>query len=95
MKDFFKVEELRKRVGLSNSQFDEELIETQNAAINDLKLSGIKEEAIVASDPTVCQAVTAYVRANFRINEKSEKFERAYEKLRHKMSVSKNYTKKE
>lgn len=93
MDEVLKVNELRKRVGLSNEQFDEELKEVQNAAINDLELSGIKKSAIVASDPTICQAITAYVRANFRINEKSEKFERAYEKLRHKMSVSKKYKK--
>ena len=86
------VEELRKRVGLSNTNFDEELKEVENAAIDDLVMSGIKKGNIVASDSTICQAITAYVRANFRNNASSDKYQKAYERLRYKMSVSSKYT---
>ena len=85
------IEELRKRVGLSNTNFDEELREVELAAIEDLKISGIHEGNIVASDPVVCQAITAYVRANFRNNKQSEKYQKTYERIRHKMSVSSSY----
>lgn len=85
------VEELRKRVGLSNPNFDEELKEVELAAIEDLKMSGIHESNIVASNPVVCQAITAYVRANFRNNKQSDKYQKSYERLRHKMSVSSKY----
>ncbi len=86
------VEELRKRVGLSNTNFDEELKEVEKAAIDDLIMSGIKKGNIVASDSTICQAITAYVRANFRNNASSDKYQKAYERLRYKMSVSSKYT---
>ena len=85
------VEELRKRVGLSNSSFDEELKEVDLAAIEDLKMSGIHESNIVASNTVVCQAITAYVRANFRNNKQSDKYQKSYERLRYKMSVSSKY----
>ena len=85
------VEELRKRVGLSNSSFDEELKEVELAAIEDLKMSGIHESNIVASNTVVCQAITAYVRANFRNNKQSDKYQKSYERLRYKMSVSSKY----
>lgn len=85
------VEELRKRVGLSNSSFDEELKEVELAAIEDLKMSGIHESNIVASNTLVCQAITAYVRANFRNNKQSDKYQKSYERLRYKMSVSSKY----
>ncbi len=85
------VEELRKRVGLSNASFDEELKEVELAAIEDLKMSGIHEGNIVASNPVVCQAITAYVRANFRNNKQSDKYQKSYERLRYKMSVSSKY----
>lgn len=85
------VEELRKRVGLSNSSFDEELKEVELAAIEDLKMSGIHESNIVASNTVACQAITAYVRANFRNNKQSDKYQKSYERLRYKMSVSSKY----
>ena len=85
------VNELRKRVGLSNDSFDEELQEVEKAAIDDLKMSGIHEANIVASDSVICQAITAYVRANFRNNKQSEKYQKAYERLRYKMCVSSKY----
>lgn len=85
------VEELRKRVGLSNTKFDEELKEVELAAIDDLKMSGIHAGNIVASDSTICQAITAYVRANFRNDKQSEKYQKSYERLRYKMSVSSKY----
>lgn len=61
-----EVDELRKRIGLSNKNFDDELKETELSAILDLKLAGIHENNIVASDPLICQAITAYVRAKDR-----------------------------
>lgn len=85
------VAELRKRVGLSNTNFDEELKEVELAAIDDLKMSGIHESNIVASDPVVCQAITAYVRANFRNNTSSDKYQKSYERLRYKMCLSSKY----
>ena len=85
------LEEFRKRVGLSNSSFDEELKEVELAAIEDLKMSGIHESNIVASNTVVCQAITAYVRANFRNNKQSDKYQKSYERLRYKMSVSSKY----
>ena len=57
-----EVSELRKRVGLSNTSFDEELKEVESAAIDDLIMSGINKANIVASDSTVCQAITAYMK---------------------------------
>lgn len=88
-----EVDELRKRIGLSNKSFDNELKEVEQAAIDDLIMSGIHKSRIVASDSTVCQAITAYVRANFRNDKQSEKYQKVYERLRHKMSVTSKYKK--
>lgn len=64
--DIIKIENLRKSVGLTISEFDDELKELGNSAIKKLILSGIHFSRIKKEDDYIKQTIVAYIRANYR-----------------------------
>lgn len=61
------------------------------AAKADMLLNGITKND--DTDPLIIQAIKYYARANFALdNKESEKFRNAYENLRDKLSLTKEYT---
>lgn len=62
----FKNEELRKIVGLTIDEFDDELIRLGNTAIKKLILSGVNSSRIKAKDSYIEQTISAYIRGNYR-----------------------------
>ena len=66
----FKNEELRKIVGLTIDEFDDELIRLGNAAIKKLILSVVNSSRIVAKDSYIEQTISAYIRGNYRYTDK-------------------------
>lgn len=64
--DIIQIENLRKSVGLTISEFDDELKELGNSAIKKLILSGIHFSRIKKDDDYIKQTIVAYIRANYR-----------------------------
>ena len=66
----FKDDELRKIVGLTIDEFDDELKRLGNAAIKKLILSGVSSSKIKAKDSYIEQTISAYIRGNYRYTDK-------------------------
>lgn len=60
---------LRKSVGLTIDEFDDELKGLGNSAIKKLILSGIHSSRIKKNDDYIKQTIVAYIRANYRYTE--------------------------
>ena len=60
---------LRKSVGLTIDEFDDELKGLGNSAIKKLILSGIHSSRIKENDDYIKQTIVAYIRANYRYTE--------------------------
>lgn len=72
------------------NNLDDEIIQTAAACLLDLKNSGIVQ--IEEDDPLIQQAVKLYLKAQFGYDDKSEKWEAAYERLKAALSLSFDYT---
>ncbi|MCI8396836.1 MAG: hypothetical protein HFJ52_04090 [Clostridia bacterium] len=94
-KNILTKEALRKSVGMSTSEFDEELQELEAAAIQKMELSGINPEKIVKDDNLVVTTIKAYVKANFRFADinLSAKFQEIFEENKNYMRSTSEYTK--
>ena len=62
-------DELRKSVGLTIQDFDDELEELELAGISKLVLSGILPSKIKVEDKLITTTILTYVKANFRFTE--------------------------
>lgn len=88
------IEELRKCVGLTISEFDEDLKSLRGAAIKKLELSGIVISKIKKEDSLIVETIKAYVRGNYRYTKQdiAEKFLAVFEENKNFMSSTKEYT---
>ena len=67
------LESIKKSLRISGAIFDTEIQELMNAALADMKLSGISCQNV--QDPLIRRAVTIYCKANFGLDNKdSEKY---------------------
>lgn len=87
-------EELRKIVGLTIEDFDEELKMLGNAAIKKLVLSGVLQEKIKKEDSYIKQTITTYIRGNFRYTDAdiAEENRLIFEENKNFMSLMNEYT---
>lgn len=94
-KNILAKEELRKSVGMSTGEFDEELQELEATAIQKMKLSGINSSKIVKEDKLIVTTIKAYVKANFRFADinLSTKFQEIFEDNKNYMRSTSEYTK--
>lgn len=72
------------------SNLDDEVKQTIAACMLDLKNSGIVN--FNSEDPLLQQAAKLYLKAHFGYDDKSEKWEAAYEHLKAALSLSSDYT---
>lgn len=72
------------------SNLDDEVIQTTAACLLDLKNSGIVN--IAKDDPLIQQAAKLYLKAQFGYDDKSEKWQAAYEHLKAALSLCRDYT---
>ena len=72
------------------SNLDGEVKQTVAACMLDLKNAGIVN--FNAKDPLLQQAAKLYLKAQFGYDDKSEKWEAAYEHLKAALSLSSDYT---
>ena len=94
--NIFKNEELRKIVGLTIDEFDDELKRLGDAAIKKLILSGVNSSMIKAKDAYIEQTLSAYIRGNFRYTDKeiAQENRQIFEENKNFMSSLSEYTTK-
>ena len=84
------VDQIRMALRNKNKVFDElEIMPIIKACKIDLSMAGVVY--INEEDPMFIRAATLYAKANFGFFEDSEKYDRAYEKLKHSMALSSDY----
>lgn len=78
---------------INNTAFDEEIQDLINAAIQDLRLSGVSQSAAEDyTDPLIKRAITTYVKANFGFdNPDSEKLQQSYNMIKQHLALSSEY----
>ena len=83
------LEEVKLRIRVKNSKFDEgEIQPLIDACKQDMKRVGITK---TETDPLVKQAIRFYCKANFGFSEDSERYQAAYDALRDSMALSGDY----
>lgn len=82
---------VRKALRQKSSTFDDEIEALIQAALLDLKGSGVTN--LDTTDPLIQRAVILYARANFGMGDPADRkeYERSYDKLKLHLSVSKDY----
>ena len=83
--------EAKKWIRKSVSNLDTEIQQTVAACMLDLKNAGVAN--FREDDPLLQQAAKLYLKAHFGYDDKSEKWEAAYERLKAALSLSGEYTK--
>lgn len=87
-------DELRKSVGLTIQDFDDELEQLELAGISKLVLSGILPSKIKAEDKLITTTILTYVKANFRFTEANlaERYQQVFEENKNFMRSTSEYT---
>ena len=87
-------EKLRKSVGLTIQDFDDELEELESAGIKKLILSGILPSKIKEEDKLIATTILTYVKANFRFTEANlaERYQQVFEENKNFMRSTSEYT---
>lgn len=80
---------VRLSLRIKNTAYDDEIQSIIDACENDLMIAGVKR--LDQSDPLIKRAHVLYAKANFGFSDNSEKFQKAYDKLRNSLSLSKYY----
>lgn len=80
----------RKWVRRSTSTLDDEIKQTVAACMLDMKNAGIVN--IDGEDPLIQQAAKLYLKAHFGYDDKPEKWEQAYDRLKTSLSLNSDYT---
>ena len=84
------LESIKKSLRISGAIFDTEIQELMNAALADMKLSGISCQNV--QDPLIRRAVTIYCKANFGLDNKdSEKYQKSYDMLKNHLCLAGDY----
>lgn len=88
------IEELRKCVGLTNKEFDEDLKSLGNSAIKKLKISGIVDSKIAKGDCLIVETIKSYIRGSYRYTKPdiAQKFLNVFEENKNFMRSTKEYT---
>lgn len=79
-------------MGISTSAFDTELDILIDACREELRLAGVESSD---SSPLFVQANIFYCKAYFRNDDRSERYQKAFEKVRDAMSLSGEYNGKQ
>lgn len=81
---------VKKSLRISGIIFDDEIQDVINAALMDLKISGVINQN--QEDPLIIRAVITYAKANFGLDNKdSEKHGKAYEMIKTHLALSSEY----
>lgn len=83
------IKEARIWIRKGSEIFDDEIKQTMDAGILDLKNAGVKK--IDIEDPLIKQALKLYLKSHFGYEKESEKFENSYTHLKISLSLSGDY----
>ena len=83
------LEDVKRELRITNTAYDMEVLDLIEAAKLDLKIPQINELKILESDPLIKRAIILYCKANFGLDNKdSEKYQKSYDNLVEKLSLS-------
>lgn len=83
------LEDVKRELRITNTAYDREVLDLIEAAKLDLKIPQINELKILENDPLVQRAIILYCKANFGLDNKdSEKYQKSYDNLVEKLSLS-------
>ncbi len=83
------LEDVKRELRISNSEYDSEVEELIQSAMADMMIPQIDVDKITGDDPLIKRAVILYCKAHFGLDNKdSEKYMRSYEILLEKLSLS-------
>jgi len=86
------LEKIKLALRVDDDSLDEDIQDTIDAAVSDLKLSGIIESKIVETDPLIIRAVKTFCKAEFSSDDKeSTKYKESYDMLKIHLSLSIDY----
>ncbi len=86
------LESVKRELRVKNTAFDSEIQSLIDASLLDLKIPQIARNKITESDPLIKRAIILYCKANFGLeNPDSEKYQKAYDNLVQKLSLSLMY----
>ncbi len=85
------LDKIRRKLRISDRDFDDEIIELIDSCKEDLKLAGIVN--IDEANPLIERAISTYCKANFGIdNPDFEKYTESYNMLKNNLAISKDFT---
>ena len=80
------------RIAATTTDFDTEIQDLINAAIEDLKMAGVATDKAVDTDPLIKRAITVYCKSHFGYdNPDASRFWRSYESLKMHLTLSADY----
>lgn len=82
--------DLKKILGLNNTEFDTIVTNLMNSAIADMKSVGIAESKVVDTDPLIRTAIITYVKAHFD-ESKRESLQESYDMQKDKLRKTSEY----
>lgn len=88
------IDDVKDALRVSGSAMNTEITDLINAAVADLKLSGVlTAKAESTTDPLIRRAVVVYAKANFGYdNGEADRFQSAYDMLKRHLLLSQEYT---
>lgn len=94
--NILNIQDLRDAVGLTITDFDNELKQLEASAIKQLELCGISTSKIIKDDNFIVTTIISYVKANFRFTDKdiALRFQDVFEKNKNFMRSTTEYTTK-
>lgn len=86
------LEKVKLALRIDDDSLDEDIQDTINAAISDMKLCGVAGSKIVETDPLILRAVKVFCKAEFSSDDKeADRYKESYERLRDHLTMSLDY----
>lgn len=83
------LEDVKRGLRITNTAYDYEVLDLIEAAKADLHIPQIDPLKIMDTEPLIKRAILLYCKANFGLDNKdSEKYQRSYENLAERLSLS-------
>lgn len=87
------LEKVKLALRIDDDSLDEEIQDAIDAAIADLRLSGVLENKLEETDPLIIRAVKTFCKYEFSTDDKeSERYKNAYEMIKIHLTLSTDYT---
>ena len=86
------LQKVKKALGVSYSNFDDELTDLIEAALADLNLAGIVGANVALTNPLIRQAIITYCRMNFRESEEYDRLKASYDEQKAQLWSASGFT---